>query len=697
MVRSRTADVLAWGLALLAPLAALQVTYLVNDALGAGVGFLIIWAAVIPAAYLGGILPGATATLVGAFLYFVLYVPPGPAPTDEVLRVRVALFTLDGLLLSWFADHARRGLRTAEQAKSDAEAQRAAAESAISGLAELQALTADLSRARTTPQVATAVLERGRRELGADAGAVAILGKDGRALETVDAIGYDAVDVDRWRRIPMDTPIPATEVVRTGRPIFIGSPGAVRARFPHGPVEEASAASVATLPLEIGGLVIGVLGWRWATAQAFDSPQREALTTLAALTGQALERTRLYESELLAREMSESGRRRTSELAGEVSRLAIREREHARSLESVIAAIGEGIVVVGPDGSVGTMNAAAEGLLGGRVATEAELADRLGTNAPLLDGHGGVMSEEYQLQGDDTRWLELTGYPIGDGSAEGADGATHGTGRSTVLVIRDVTAFRQGQGLREAFLSLLSHELRTPVTTIYAGATVLGRPPGSMSDAVRREILSDVGAEADRLYRLVEDLLVLARFDEGIALGLEPHLLQRIVPRVVDHEQARWPGIRFEVQLEPNLPAVAGDETAIIQVVRNLCSNAAKYSSIGSTVEVRIESAEDGVTVRVLDAGPGVKVDEAEHLFDPFYRSPATAAMASGAGIGLYVCRRLVVAMSGRIWGRPRDGGGSEFGLTLPAYEMTSEDEPTLDETIVVSGVPPATPAHRTG
>jgi signal transduction histidine kinase len=281
----------------------------------------------------------------------------------------------------------------------------------------------------------------------------------------------------------------------------------------------------------------------------------------------------------------------------------------------------------------------------------------------------------------------LTGYPIGDGSAGGGDRATDGAGRSTVIVIRDVTAFRQGQGLREAFLSLLSHELRTPVTTIYAGATVLGRPPGSMSDEVRREVLADVGAEADRLYRLVEDLLVLARFDEGIALGLEPQLLQRIVPRVVDHEQDRWPGIKFEVHITPDLPAVAGDETAIIQVLRNLCSNAAKYSSAGTTVEVRLESDEDGVTVRVLDAGPGVKLEEAEHLFDPFYRSPATAAMAGGAGIGLYVCRRLVVAMRGRIWGRPRDDGGSEFGIALPAYEMPSDDETDVLETVARSAI----------
>jgi two-component system sensor histidine kinase KdpD len=244
-----------------------------------------------------------------------------------------------------------------------------------------------------------------------------------------------------------------------------------------------------------------------------------------------------------------------------------------------------------------------------------------------------------------------------------------------------VTAFRQGQRLREAFLGLLSHELRTPVTTIYAAANVLGRPGSTLEAETRQEILQDMIGESDRLYRLVEDLMVLARFDEGIDLARDPNLLQHIIPAVIDNERGRWPQVRFALDRDPELPAVSGDETSIQQVLRNLLSNAAKYSPPGSTIVVHVQGDVDGVRVRVLDEGPGIQAAEAEDLFDPFYRSPETAAMASGAGIGLYVSRRLVDAMGGRIWALRRPSGGSEFSFWLACYAaQPDEGEPDLDD-----------------
>jgi len=268
--------------------------------------------------------------------------------------------------------------------------------------------------------------------------------------------------------------------------------------------------------------------------------------------------------------------------------------------------------------------------------------------------------------------VEVTAYP----TVHEASGEPPGS----VLVIRDVSAFRQGQGLREAFLGLLSHELRTPVTSIYAAATVLGQPERGLPEEIRADILNDIVAESDRLYRLVEDLLVLARFDEAVELVREPSLLQRVVPGVIASEAPRWPRTELLVDVERDLPAVMGDETSIQQVVRNLVSNAAKYGPPGIPVEVRVGAIDrDGVEVRVLDRGPGIPATESEAIFAPFYRSPSTARVAGGAGIGLFVCRRLVEAMSGRIWARTRDGGGSEFGFWLPRYVHAAGEE-TDDE-----------------
>jgi signal transduction histidine kinase len=353
-------------------------------------------------------------------------------------------------------------------------------------------------------------------------------------------------------------------------------------------------------------------------------------------------------------------------LHGEVGLLADRERRHAAELEAAIGALGEGILVTNPDGSIRMANEAAVRLLGRTVATVEELLDHLldpDDRRPRSLDRGPA---EYRLVGRPPAWIEVTSYPVAE--AAGLDSP------STVIVCRDVTAFRQGQALREAFLGLLSHELRTPVTTIYGGAAVLAKPGKTLDPEMSNEILADIASESDRLYRLVEDLLVLARFDEGFELGDEPALLQHLVPSVVEQERGRWPAVTFEVSVAPDLPAVSGDETSITQVLRNLLSNAAKYSGGSSVVTAIVEPDHEGVAVRVRDEGPGIDPLEVDAIFDPFFRSPSTAKMAGGAGIGLYVSRRLVGAMNGRISAASRPEGGSEFTFVLPRYRADELD-----------------------
>ena len=172
--------------------------------------------------------------------------------------------------------------------------------------------------------------------------------------------------------------------------------------------------------------------------------------------------------------------------------------------------------------------------------------------------------------------------------------------------------------------------------------------------------------EAERLHRLVEDVVAMTRFeDESGDVGAEPVLLQRILPGVVASEEGRWPGVTFELALSGGLPTVTADPTYVEQVVRNLLSNAAKYGGAGTTVRVEAEADDGEVIVRILDDGPGFPPDEAAKLFERFYRSAETARTAPGAGIGLFVCARLVRAMGGRMWARNRDDGGAEFGFAL--------------------------------
>jgi PAS domain S-box-containing protein len=363
---------------------------------------------------------------------------------------------------------------------------------------------------------------------------------------------------------------------------------------------------------------------------------------------------------LTARDISER-----IDVQARLARIAGDERRQAAELRTVIQSMGEGVLVVDPEGRISIANDAAGGVLGTDLEAGLATLERLAAHAPDDDPaqHDGPNAHPSSrtVQLEDGRWIEVSTYEADLGGA-----VASGSRASRIVVLRDVTRARDAEAAREAFLGVLSHELRTPVTTIFGFAKVLQRPSLHSEQA---EILRDIEAEADRLYRIVEDLLALSRVEGGITIDGEPVLVQHLVTPVVASEADRWGQVTFETRLPPNLPAVFGERTYVEQVLRNLISNAGKYGTPGTTVDIEAEEGEDEVEVRVLDRGIGVAPDEADRLFELFYRSPQSARTASGAGIGLYVSRGLITAMGGRIWVKPRPGGGSEFGFALPRYQ----------------------------
>ncbi|MEA2605877.1 MAG: hypothetical protein QOI00_634 [Chloroflexota bacterium] len=338
--------------------------------------------------------------------------------------------------------------------------------------------------------------------------------------------------------------------------------------------------------------------------------------------------------------------------------------EHARAAElnAVIRAMGDGVVVCDRAGGIILANPAAEDVFPDVEETTyseilAELDDPDGL-APALGARGGPV--ELRVRSGDERWIEISTWPVAGGGDRVA-----GHEDETIVLLRDVTEQRQQQAVRDTFIGVLSHELRTPVTTIYAGAKVLARP-GTLAEGTRQEIFDDIVVESERLHRLVEDVVAMTRFqEEGGDVGAEPVLLQRLLPSVVASEDIRWPGVSFEAIVPAGLPTVIADPTYVEQVVRNLLSNAAKYGGPGASVMARVEAVGDEVQVRIVDDGPGFPPDEVDRLFELFFRSSRTARAAAGAGIGLFVCARLIRAMGGRIWATSRPEGGAEFGFAL--------------------------------
>ncbi len=456
----------------------------------------------------------------------------------------------------------------------------------------------------------------------------------------------------RWRdAVPFEAAgeTGPARVIRTGKPELVAEIGpemleaAVRIHPLGRELMTLGLRSMICVPLMSRGRAIGAVTLVAAeSGRRFDEHDLSVAEALGERAGVALENSRLYQ---------------TAD-------------ERRAELSATLAALGEAVLVFDAAGRLMLHNpAASELLIEEPPGTLAELGATLDLDA-IADGpwpETGV-GRPLEARGPDGRWLEVSAYRVQPGATEADTAADRSPAGSTIVVIRDITGPRAARTAREAFMGVLSHELRTPITTIYGGTRLLDR---ELSEEHRMEVVRDVRDEAERLYRLVEDLLVMTRVERGgVEIGDEPILLQRILDSVVRTEQSRWPGLEVRTSIADVLPAVRGDLTYVEQVVRNLLGNAAKYGGVNQPVDMVVEPMGSQIAVRVLDRGPGIGAEEAEDLFELFYRGATTSAMASGAGIGLFVCRALVTAMGGRMWATPREGGGSEFGFSLPVLEI---------------------------
>ena len=375
--------------------------------------------------------------------------------------------------------------------------------------------------------------------------------------------------------------------------------------------------------------------------------------------------------------------RRQQQQSEELARASATEQAFRQLIEAVVDEMPIGVVVADASSNRALIANGEMGRIVGRDLTSSEIVGAIADQAFHVDGRpyaagewplarslaGGetVRDEELDIErGDGTRaTISVSAMPIR---------AEDGTILAAVATIADITRRREAETLRDAFIGVLSHELRTPITSIYGGSKVLLRDSGDLTPEVQRSVLEDLAGEAERLNRMVENLLVLARVERGVTLsGQEPILLQRLLPRIVAEEARQWPALRIELVAPDDIPTVAGDESFVDQVLRNYVSNAGKYGPPTGTVTIEVRTRSDAgqVEVAVQDEGAGIDDGEASRLFELFFRSSSVANKTSGSGIGLFVSRHLVEGMGGRVWARSRSTGGSEFGFSLPIYEVS--------------------------
>ena len=234
---------------------------------------------------------------------------------------------------------------------------------------------------------------------------------------------------------------------------------------------------------------------------------------------------------------------------------------------------------------------------------------------------------------------------------------------------RQIKLLQAAEKLQNALLNSISHDLRTPLVSITGALTTLEEQGDILDKSAQHNLVETAREEADRLNRLVGNLLDMTRL-EGGALKVKRAAsdVEDVIGTAVGQMEDRLAGRKVEIVVPDEIPAIPVDFVLIVHVINNLLDNALKYSPAGSPLEIRAFVHDDEVHIEVLDRGVGIPEDDLERIFDKFYRVQHPQQV-TGTGLGLAICRGIVEAHSGRIWAENRSGGGACFTIGLPIKE----------------------------
>jgi PAS domain S-box-containing protein len=391
-------------------------------------------------------------------------------------------------------------------------------------------------------------------------------------------------------------------------------------------------------PVKHEGRVVGVV--QVMTSQTdFSAEQLEIMEGLVALMGAADRNARLH------------AERRRLEAAEQTAGAVAAERERAAS---VMEAVGDGIFLVDPDGTILFWNRAAA-LITGRSAEA--VSDRPATEIfpdwktladliPVAEDGKAARSTTLPVSFDGwDLWLSFV-------AVQGQTGV--------VYAFRDLTAQRRLDEQKSDLLATISHELRTPMAAVYGAARTLLSHEDTLQQEKRRELLEMIAAQALRLSHITDEVLLATQLDRGtLTIEAQPVDVGELARSTVDAM-----AIKVDVTVEGPGEAI-GSADRIQQVLVNLLDNAVKYG--GPPIGVRVELAGDTTRILVSDCGPGIPFAEQRLVFERFYRSgPALTRSTGGTGLGLYISRELVQRMGGRLRLRSRPRAGSTFIVELP-------------------------------
>ena len=343
--------------------------------------------------------------------------------------------------------------------------------------------------------------------------------------------------------------------------------------------------------------------------------------------------------------------------------------------DAMLDSTADGILILSPDREIERTNAAFARMYG---LPQAELQTLK---------HGDVIHWAKPPNGITLETAEAGGWPLspqahlyveGDIQRPGGQptlpvGITYapllaidGTLISIIVTVRDITRFRQADELKSEFVSIISHELKTPVALIKGYVSTLRRDDVEWDCNVMDNSLQVIEEEADRLTGLIENLLEATRLQmNGMQLKKADISFYELAGRLAERFQIQTEEHQIINDIPHDFPIVMADETRIEQVLSNLISNAIKYAP-GGDIRINGQTLPDQVVICVLDEGPGIAVGDLPHIFDRFYRAQEASRKTKGAGLGLYLARAIIEAHSGRMWADAKTDQGARVCFSLP-------------------------------
>jgi PAS domain S-box-containing protein len=343
-------------------------------------------------------------------------------------------------------------------------------------------------------------------------------------------------------------------------------------------------------------------------------------------------------------------------------------------LDALLDSAADGIIILNPDLSIERVNDAFERIYG-------KAHDDL-----VKIPHDEVIQWSKEPQGATLQESIANGWPLTpnatlyvEGDLERGSqpplpvGVTYaplmspdGKLRNIFVSVRDITHFRTADEIKSTFISIVSHELRTPVALIKGYASTLRRDDAKWDKSTINDSLAVIEEEADRLSKMIDDLLDASRLQAGgMSLNRADVSLPTLANRIAERFTTQAKKHQITTDFPDKFPVILADETRVEQVISNLVSNALKYAPKG---EIRISGQvlSEQVFVCVSDEGPGIEAKDLPHIFDRFYRSTKAVKNTKGAGLGLYLARAIIEAHGGRIWADPKPDSGARICFSLP-------------------------------